>query len=53
MTYRILMAEHALELAKLVNAAILDGWKPLGGVAVVQNPSFLQRVDFYQAMVNE
>lgn len=34
MTYNILTARTAAKLAELVQAAIADGWRPLGGVSV-------------------
>ena len=42
----------ATSLAKLVDQAILDGWRPLGGLAVGANGSTLEPY-LFQAMTHE
>lgn len=42
----------AFELAEHVNQAILDGWKPLGGVAVGETQSTKEPF-LFQAMTQE
>lgn len=39
MTYNILAASTSVELVALVQAAIADGWQPLGGVSVTLSES--------------
>jgi len=39
MIYDILTARSAIKLGELVQAAIREGWRPLGGVSVALNGS--------------
>lgn len=48
MKYRIEQASNSYDLEKAVNALILQGWQPHGGVAAVSWEGQSQRL--YQAM---
>lgn len=50
MEYKILfkIMETHLQFAEVVNAAIKEGWEPLGGVSIVMGTT---QHTFYQAMI--
>lgn len=50
--YIIMTGETYLELARQVNEAMIDGWYPIGGVAV-QDSGNPMHIRFLQAMVRE
>jgi uncharacterized membrane protein len=51
MRYRVIEAKDVEGLEQDVNEHIEDGWKPLGGVAVVNSQANTYAWWFYQAMV--
>lgn len=56
--YRILKAVSEKDLESLVNAAIQNGWKIVGGVSVIDergmvSPSGNNLLTFYQAITKE
>lgn len=59
MTYRLIDAETLDELEKQVNAAIAEGWLPLGGVQVLLDRHNdcqgmpVVEWDFHQALTKE
>lgn len=50
MRYTVAFSKSIEGLIEDVNASILLGWRPLGGIAVVYMETFAA---FYQAMVRE
>ena len=52
MKYQILYIGNTDNLTDLVNAAIAEGWRPQGGVAVIKQPN-AGTYDFFQAMVKD
>lgn len=54
MKYKILKAASDHELEELVKQHLLEGWRPLGGVAIVQaEMAFSKVLKFYQAVEKE
>jgi hypothetical protein len=49
MKYKIIEAVHRVDLEREVNAAIKQGWKPIGGVC--SDTAYGSRSYLYQAMV--
>jgi hypothetical protein len=53
MRYRLVEAKDVEGLEQDVNAAIEDGWRPVGGVCVVNSQANTYAWWFYQAMVRD
>ena len=53
MRYRIIEAKDTEGLEQDVNEHIRDGWRPLGGLCVVNSQANTYAWWFYQAMVRE
>jgi Domain of unknown function (DUF1737) len=53
MRYRLIEAKDVEGLEQDVNEHIRDGWKPLGGVAVVNSQNNTYAWWFYQALVRD
>lgn len=55
MEYTILFSSHIEVLSVQVNAAIKEGWRPIGGVscAIASNPGYRTEYQYTQAMVRE
>lgn len=58
MRYIVVESDRLPELEEKVNLFIADGWRPLGGIAVIeylQTDSILKELDyrFFQALVKE
>ena len=51
MRYRVIEAKDVEGLEQDVNKHIEDGWRPLGGVAVVNSQANTYAWWFYQAMI--
>ena len=51
MRYRVIEAKDVEGLEQDVNEHIEDGWRPLGGVAVVNSQANTYAWWFYQAMI--
>ncbi len=54
MKYKILKAASEYDLEEQVKEHLLEGWRPLGGVAIVQaEMAFSKVLKFYQAIEKE
>jgi Domain of unknown function (DUF1737) len=53
MRYRVIEAKDVEGLEQDVNEHIRDGWRPLGGVCVVNSQANTYAWWFYQAMTRE
>lgn len=54
MKYKILKSATEHDLEEQVNQHLLEGWRPLGGVSIVQaEMAFSKVLKFYQALEKE
>lgn len=57
MEYKIVQEENPTALVLEVNKEIFEGWKPMSGIAVIQDDpplgGFYRRHTFFQAMTRE